>query len=173
LLACWTSPSSASCGIVCFSGDFNGLERLAGFRSWNQALTRPLELYFEVSLNSLAGYKQWLRSHVDERSPIPYVREAADRARQLEGATHVDALLLAPETHVGVLFEAKVISDCSSTVTFDVLRNQIARNVDVMLDAQPRLHAPLSSRDPDRSAFVLLTPELFRSNPSSRLSDGS
>jgi hypothetical protein len=78
-------------------------------------------------------------------------------------------MLLAPATGAAALFEAKVLSDCSATVTYDALRNQLARNVDVMLERQDRLPEPLCSRDPDRSAFVLLTPKLFKDHPRSRL----
>lgn len=49
------------------------------------------------------------------------------------------------------------------------MRNQLARNIDVMLDRQDHLPAPLSGRDPAVSCFVLLTPELFRQRPLSRL----
>lgn len=42
---------------------------------------------------------------------------------------------------VAVIFEAKVLSDISTHVTFDLARNQLARNIDVMLDANPTLAA--------------------------------
>jgi hypothetical protein len=47
--------------------------------------------------------------------------------------------------------------------------SQLARNIDVMLDRQDDLPAPLCKRDPAVSCFVLLTPELFRDQPRSRL----
>lgn len=66
----------------------------------------------------------------------PYLREAAaTRGDLLEGATKADALLLAEDTGVAVIFEAKVLSDVSKDITFDVARIQIARLVDVMLEA--------------------------------------
>ena len=138
--------------------------------TWEHALDGRLHLWFEVVLGSPLAYREHLKSRLDERTPIPYVREAAAKARlRLEGATHVDALLLNEENGVSVLFEAKVLSDCSATVTYDVLRNQLARNLDVMLDRQHDLPAPLCKRDPAVSCFVLLTPELFREHPRSRL----
>jgi len=136
--------------------------------TWAHALAGPLELFFEVSLNAPKAYRAWLKD-ASGRTPIPYVQEAAKRSKQHEGATHVDAVLIAPTTGVGVLFEAKVLSDCSSTITYDVMRNQIARNIDVMLDRQERLPEPLSQRAPELSAFVLLTPEIFRDAPHTRL----
>jgi hypothetical protein len=42
--------------------------------------------------------------------------------------------------------EAKVLSDISAHVTFDLARNQFARSTDVMLEANPTLAAPLSLR---------------------------
>ena len=61
---------------------------------------------------------------------------------------------------VAVIFEAKVLSDISTHVTFDFARNQLARNIDVMLDANPTLAAPLNLREPERTFLVLLTPAL-------------
>jgi hypothetical protein len=98
-------------------------------------------------------------------------RETAAAGHALEGATKVDALLIAPETGFAVLFEAKVLADASSSIGFDVLRNQLARNIDVMLQPHPHPNPdePLSLRHPERSCFMLLTPEIFRSHPESRL----
>jgi hypothetical protein len=147
-----------------------GLRPPAGHVDWMAALDGHLQLAFEVGLSSPRTYREYLRSQLDERTPIPYAREAAARAGlRLEGATQVDAILINASNGVGVLFEGKVLSDCSATVTYDVLRNQLARNIDVMLDGQGHLPPPLSARDPDLSCFVLLTPELFRRRPRSRL----
>jgi hypothetical protein len=58
-----------------------------------------LALFFEVNLPSPRDYREWLRNHLDERVPIPYLREmAAARRSRLEGQTHADAMLLAPDT---------------------------------------------------------------------------
>jgi hypothetical protein len=150
--------------------DRAGLQAPGAFSEWGSALSGELSLFFEVGLNSPQAYREHLSQHLGDRAPIPYVREAADRARlRLEGATHVDAILIAPESGVALLFEAKVLSDCSATVTYDVLRNQLARNIDVMLDRQDNLPFPLDHREPALSSFVLLTPELFRDHPRSRL----
>jgi len=146
---------------------FGDLLQLAGLRppkpfsDWVTALDGSLELYFEVNLPSPTGYRTWLRNHLDERVLIPYVREAADKATRLEGTTKVDAMLLAPDTGVAVIFEAKVLSDVSTQVTFDVARNQLARNIDVMLDP-PSTTFPLNKRQPSLTSFVLLTPDVFR-----------
>ena len=120
-----------------------------------------LKLYFEGNLPSPPGYGKWLASHLDERVLIPYVREAANKATRLEGTTKADAMLLSPDTGVAVIFEAKVLSDVSTDVTFDVARNQVARSIDVMLEPGSGV-SPLGERRPERTSFVLITPDLFR-----------
>ena len=87
-------------------------------------------------------------------------KQAEARGTRLEGATRADAMLLAPATGVAVIFEAKVLSDISTRVTFDLARNQLARSIDVMLEANPALTAPLNLRKPERTFLVLLTPAL-------------
>ena len=57
-------------------------------------------------------------------------------------------MLLAAATGVAVIFEAKVLSDISTHVTFDLARNQLARSIDVMLEVNSALSAPLSLRGP-------------------------
>jgi hypothetical protein len=88
---------------------------------------------------------------------------------RLEGQTWADALLIAPDTGVAVAFEAKVLSDVSTDNTYDVMRNQIARYIDVLMDQNPKLRPPLDARRPDLSCLVLLTPELFAESEGSRL----
>ena len=120
------------------------------FRRWEDALAGGLELYLEVSLPSPRRYHDWLRDHLTERVLIPYLTAAARGRSWLEGGTHADAMLLAPKTGVAVIFEAKVLSDVSTHVTFDVARNQLARTIDVMLEENPALQSPLNLRKPDR-----------------------
>lgn len=133
-----------------------------GFPRWTDALSGQLDLFFEVSLPSPRRYNTWLRRHLDERVPIPYLRKQADAPGiRLEGATHADAVLHARQTGVAVIFEAKVLSDVSTHVTFDVARNQLARTIDVMLEP-PGHRFPLSERNPEQTFFVLVTPGLVR-----------
>ncbi len=154
---------------------FGDVPPLEGIRTWNECFVGKLHLFFEVSLPSSSGYKRWLSTHLSERHFVPYVLGAALRRSRntvrahLEGPTHVDAMLLNADNGFAILFEAKVLSDISCQVTFDATRNQIARNIDVMLEPNPTLPEPLSIRDPRRTLFVLLTPELFRRFPHSRL----
>jgi hypothetical protein len=149
-----------------------GLELPVGrFATWEEALGETQELYFEANLPSPPLYRRYLQNHPDEHTlAIPYLREAArKRGPRLEGATKVDALLIAPETGFAVLFEAKVLADMSTGIEFDVLRNQMVRNIDVMLDRNERTRPPLNRRDPQATCFVLLTPEIFRTHRESRL----
>jgi hypothetical protein len=99
---------------------------------------------------------------------VRYVRESATAADGsfgkvvLEGATNVDAVLLNEDTGLAVLFEAKVLSDISSHTSYDAARNQLARNVDVMLEANDTLADQLCRRRVESSFLVLITPEMFR-----------
>ena len=146
-----------------------------GLSSWEQALgsEQELRLYFEVSLPTPPEYRQELAQHLEERVLVRHVMQTARKAAQgghaLEGATKVDAMLIAPGTGFAVLFEAKVLADASCGIGFDVLRNQLARNIDVMLQPNPNLQKPLTQRLPERTCFVLITPEIFRDHPESRL----
>lgn len=146
-----------------------------GLATWEEALGDPqeLRLYFEVSLPTPKAYRQYLADRLPQRVLVPHVLKSAARTaatgRALEGTTKVDAVLIAPSTGFAVLFEAKVLADASGSVGFDILRNQIARNIDVMLEPNPNLKPPLTQRHPGRTCFVLATPEIFREHPESRL----
>jgi hypothetical protein len=102
---------------------------------------------------------------------IPYVLDAAarDNARTLEGATAVDAMFLNVTNGFAWLIEAKVLSDVSYLTSFDSFRNQMARNIDVMLDNRSKPGAGLEKRNPERCLFSLLTPAQFKKQPHSRL----
>lgn len=142
--------------------------------SWESLLDGTIHLYLEAALPSPPAYKAWLADNVD-RHPVRYVRSAARKRGSdgirpnLEARTNVDALVVVPETGFGLVVEAKVLSDVASYVTFDPARNQIARNVDVMLEHNRDLPSPMSMRAPDRSFFLLITPQLFMDHPTSRL----
>ena len=154
---------------------FGGTPPVADLASWDECLGGKLHLFFEINLPSPPGYRRWLTEKLGERQIIPYVLDAACRRGTnrirggLEGPTHVDALLLDADNGFAVLFEAKVLSDISYQVSFDMMRTQIARTIDVMLERNESLPEPLSLRRPERTLFVLLTPEVFRSHPHSRL----
>lgn len=154
---------------------FNSEPPVEGLSSWEECLDGRLHLYFEHRLASPSAYKQWLANHLSERNLVPYVRDAAYRRNSpelrtnLEGPTQVDAVLVNESNGFTVLFEAKVLSDTSVDITYDMMRNQIIRNIDVMLEKDEGLMFPASRRRPNRSLFVLITPEIFRQRPYSRL----
>ena len=144
-------------------------------RSWDECLSGKLHLLFECGLPSPSSYKRWLSEHLRGRQIVPYVLDAARRKQSdhvrgaLEGATRVDALLLSEQTGFAVVFEAKVLSDISCQVTYDSMRNQIVRSIDVMLEENACRPHPFDRRSPERSLFVLVTPQIFRDRPESRL----
>lgn len=146
-----------------------------GFDSWEDFWDGDWKLYFEVQLPSPRSYRQWLAANIEAENLVPYILDAARNRNgigfraDLEGPTHVDALMLNSHTGCGVMFEAKVLSDASCSITFDPCRNQLARNIDCMLETNNTLPEPLRSRQPDRTLFVLLTPVLFRNQPTTRL----
>jgi hypothetical protein len=155
---------------------FGAKPPVEGLGTWCECLTGQLSLYFEAQAPSPKAYIDWLRRNLPDRQLIPYIRDAAARESQrtLEGATHFDAALVNRSNGFALLIEAKVLSDISPYVSFDNLRNQMARCIDVMLEqpAEPTnrcLPTAFDARKPDRSLFVLLTPEVFRRRPQSRL----
>jgi hypothetical protein len=136
---------------------------------WKDLVADELELFFEVGLPSPISYRTWLSHHLHDRHALKTQRiVAASRGTLLEGRTHLDALLLCSKTGFAVHFEAKVLSDVDTKTTHDTLRNQLARNVDCMVNDSTD-HPALQNRHPDRSFLVLLTPEIFRRNWRSRL----
>jgi len=154
---------------------FGDVPPLTGVASWDACLGGGLYLLFEVNLPSPSSYKRWLRDNFTQRQVVPYVLDAAyrrgtdDIRKRLEGPTQVDAILLNADNGFAVLFEAKVLSDISDQVSFDAMRNQIARTIDGMLERNAKLPKPLSLRRPERTLFAMLTPEIFRQYPHSRL----
>lgn len=149
------------------SATFSDKPPIEGISSWRERLEGNLQLYFEVPLPLPKSYKEWLAENIPDRQFIPYVLEAArnksgeNTRLNLEGATHVDALLINPDTKFATLFEAKVLSDISCKITYDSMRNQIIRNIDVLLEDNEDMPEPLSLRLPERTFFVLLTPQMF------------
>jgi len=146
-----------------------GQEPPIGIGSWEECFSGELNLFFEPNLPSPQSYKTWLRKNLTEQQFIPYVLDSSEGKKNLEGPTNVDAILINKINGFAVIIEAKVLSDISYQITYDVMRNQIARNVDVMLEKNPNLCPPLNKRDPKKTLFLLLTPGMFKHNPSSRL----
>jgi hypothetical protein len=154
-----------------------------GFSNWREALgpVDDLRLYFEANLPSPPSYKSFVATELAEHTLAPHNRAVAEaavlahgksasaRGPALEGKTWVDAILVSGSTGTAVVFEAKVLSDTSGHTTYDARRNQIARNIDVLLDAHPGLSAHLAARQPARTCLVLVTPRMFQKHRSTRL----
>jgi hypothetical protein len=149
---------------------FGSTPPLTGFATWEQCVggTEDQELRFEVSVSSPQGYRDALRSRYLTQGAsahlVPYVVHAAKGRTAYEGATKVDAAFLNRRTGFCVMFEAKVLSDISCEVTFDPFRNQLARNIDVMLDRRTSFLPP----DPAKRLLALLTPQVFKDKHSTR-----
>ena len=142
---------------------------IAGMNSWKECLTGKLHLFFEANLPSPPQYSAWLRANLKGHQFIPFILRSDNRRKRLEGPTNVDALILNQDNGFAVVIEAKVLSDISYQTTYDAFRNQIARNIDVMLDKNESLCHPLNTRDPEKTLFMLLTPQRFKVQPGSRL----
>jgi hypothetical protein len=140
-----------------------------GIECWEECCSGDLALFFETQFPSPHSYKVWLSKNLITRQFIPYILDSARDKPNLEGPTHVDALLLNSQNGFAVVFEAKVLSDISVEITYDLMRNQLARNIDVMLEKNDSLNYPLNKRIPERTLFLLVTPRLFRDDPTSRL----
>jgi hypothetical protein len=152
-----------------FKKAYGDIPPINGIDTWEDCVEGELHLFFEANLPSPQQYKKWLRTNLGRQQFIPYILDSDDGRKNLEGATNVDAILLNSEREFAVIIEAKVLSDISCQVTYDVMRNQIARNIDVMLEPNENLCDPLNGRDPNKTLFLLLTPRIFKNNPESRL----
>jgi len=143
---------------------------LDGLYSWESCLDGELELFFEVTLPAPVDYVRWCRQNIANRQFIPYLLNAARSPySRIEGSTHCDVIFLNRSNGFSIVTVPKVLADVDYEVTYDCMRNQIARTLDVMLEPNPRLIAPLRLRNPARTLFLLQTPEIFRQNPQTRL----
>jgi hypothetical protein len=81
------------------------------------------------------GYLKWIKDNV-KNHPVKYIRELANTHKpnqRLESNTHVDAFIETDK--LLIFFEIKFTSDISHSTTFNPCRNQLARLIDVGLDA--------------------------------------
>ena len=93
------------------------------------------EVTLEKQFSPPKEYLQWLRKQCDNH-PIRYVREQAKLHKEnqpLEGNTHADAFIQTDK--LVIFFEIKFTSDISYDTAFNPERNQLARLVDVGLEA--------------------------------------
>ncbi|MGE0607907.1 MAG: hypothetical protein AB7O62_12505 [Pirellulales bacterium] len=149
---------------------FGDVPPITGFASWDQCVgdRADQELRFEVAVSSPQVYRDTLRDRYLNQGPaahlVPYIVHAGMGRTAYEGATKVDAIFRNRKTGFSVMFEAKVLSDISCDVTFDPFRNQLARNIDVMLDTGDGF----LTLDPAKRLLALLTPKVFKDRPTTR-----
>jgi hypothetical protein len=92
------------------------------------------EVTLEKQFSPSKQYMKLLRKQC-ENHPIKYIREQAPQHREnqpLEGKTHADAFIRTDK--LLIFFEIKFTSDISYDTTFNPIRNQLARLVDVGLE---------------------------------------
>ncbi|OAG28148.1 hypothetical protein [Thermodesulfatator autotrophicus] len=155
--------------ISLFSKAYGEIPPFKEENTWEECFEGELYLFFEVNLPSPPAYKKWLKENLEQRQIITYILDSAVGKKNLEGATNIDAMILNANNGFAVIIEAKVLSDISCQTTFDALRNQIARIIDVMLEKNDNLCCPLNKRNPKKTLFLLITPKIFKNNPTSRL----
>jgi hypothetical protein len=145
---------------------------LKGLDKWECCFEGRLSLLLEAPMPSPADYTNvWLPKNLAARNVVRYVVDAGTGRKGLEGTSQADAVIINEDNHFGIVLEAKVTADASCEISFDMMRNQIARMIDVMLELPHSTTSvgALSKRDPNRSVFVLLTPRLLKEHWQSRL----
>ena len=147
--------------VVLLTKAFGEVPPLKNFKNWTECIEPEVKIYFEPNLPSPKVYKEYIKNKI-ETLLIPYVKHSAFNKINLEGATNVDAIIINPHNGFAVLFEAKVLSDLSYQVTYDENRNQMIRNIDVMIEKNDKLIDDLNKREPENSLFALLTPRKFK-----------
>jgi hypothetical protein len=93
------------------------------------------DLGLERQFKPPEDYLHWLRNYV-KKHPISYIRQQAEKHKPkqpLESKTHVDAFIETDK--LLIFFEMKFTSDISYSTTFNPCRNQLARLIDVGLEA--------------------------------------
>lgn len=117
----------------------NIVQEILGFVDIDESINK-VNLHFEKDLPSPDKYLEWLSEEV-KNHPIRYIRKQAEIREVLEGYTQVDALL---ETdNLLILIEVKFTADISYCTKFGLMRNQIARIIDVGLDEAERRNKKL------------------------------
>ena len=102
--------------------------------------TKTMELYLEKDLPAPNKYVKWL-SEEAKKHPIRYIRKQAENRMILEGFTQIDVMI--KTENLLLLFETKFTSDISAYTKFGIVRNQIARIIDVGIDEARRLDKKL------------------------------
>ncbi|WP_139891390.1 hypothetical protein [Bacillus sp. D386] len=121
--------------------------------SWNINNTK---LLLERAISPSKNMQNRLRSRALS-NPVRYIREQCNSEKLVEGKTNFDALLEI-NNDKKIFFECKYTSDISYQTTYITDRNQIARCIEVGLEAVGY-----------NFYFVLVTPKRYREFPGNRL----
>jgi len=132
-------------------------------QSWDNLVTDDMTLCFEKDLPAPKEYKEFLSNNLNKRHFVEYIIDSGTDKdghyrKNLEGPSQIDAFIECKSSRLKIIIEAKYLSDISCDVTYDVTRNQIARNIDVMLE-----------QSTDMSLFLLITPQYFKERPNTKL----
>lgn len=141
----------------------------SGNDGWNDILTKcfPSELWNIQHINLMLEQAISPSKNMQDRlrgqalsNPVKYLREQCNSEKIVEGKTNFDALL---EVNMDkkIFFECKYTSDISYQTTYVTERNQIARCIEVGLEAV--------DYNVENFYFILVTPERYRKFPGSRL----
>ncbi len=110
--------------------------RILGFAGISPFEENVVSVGLEQQYSPPPGYLHWLKKEV-KKHPIRYIREkSADHLKTdkpLESRTHVDAFIETDK--LLIFFEIKYTSDIAYSTTYNPYRNQLARLIDVGLDA--------------------------------------
>lgn len=115
------------------------------------AITSPVEIVLEKRLLSSTNYLD----SIPYEHPVLYVRKEIDRHRQkktrLENYTHIDFFIESDDLMIPI--EAKFTSDVETQRDYNCVRNQIARTIDVAIEAAKK------ARNTKKVVFLLCVPE--------------
>ncbi len=118
------------------------------FGKFGLKFNTPIEISFEKMLLPSLEYMDSIKDH-----PVRYIRIQIGkyRTRPVEGYTHIDCYIETSDYIIPI--EAKFMSDISYEVTYNPVRNQIARTIDVCLEEAKKKNKKV--------AFMLLVPKEF------------
>ncbi len=123
------------------------LEPLVG----SDTITSSPDMTLEMILPPSASYLK----AISNEHPVRYVRKEVERHRKkgmaLEGHTHIDFFIESEEVIIPI--EAKFTSDIDIQVTYNCVRNQIARTIDVAIEVAKK------AKCKKKVIFLLCVPE--------------
>ncbi len=109
----------------------------------------------DMSLEKILRPSKSYLDSIPSEHPVKYIRKKIERHRKnglpLDGHTHIDFLIESNELIIPI--EAKFTSDITTQVTYNCVRNQIARTIDVAIEAAKR------AKNKKKVVFLLCVPE--------------